>query len=344
LSFPPWRARPGRFDFARENFLGIKTLQTIADLKRQLLELLSASGFVRPGLRSRAVEQLGRRAGGTDGVRLALAQGVQGAGGEWDCPACNVLNFAGKTACFKCSEPRPEALGSGADGQQRPRYSQGGYDQQGYGQGGYGEDGDSLKANAPLLQALLVAALFPQIVTAEDPKKNGGGGLKFKARDPSSSGAVEVALHPSCVAGKEKFNGLLSQYFVYHEMVKTTRVYVRDATPVTPHALLLFGGRVLTTEASGGGGGGKKGSGSGGEVVLKLDGWLGFKVGLKLKLQGLLLIRTSKPGVTDTWRSFEGPNSRLLSGGLPRILFYAKCSLSSSPLRVLRVQTKRSPR
>ena len=33
--------------FARENFLGIKTMQTIAQLKRQLFELLSAAGFVK---------------------------------------------------------------------------------------------------------------------------------------------------------------------------------------------------------------------------------------------------------------------------------------------------------
>jgi len=47
-------------------------LQTIAGLKRQLLELLSANSFVARGMRSRAVESLGRRIDGSDGVRLAL--------------------------------------------------------------------------------------------------------------------------------------------------------------------------------------------------------------------------------------------------------------------------------
>jgi hypothetical protein len=46
--------------------------QTIAGLKRQLLELLSANSFVARGMRSRAVESLGRRIDGSDGVRLAL--------------------------------------------------------------------------------------------------------------------------------------------------------------------------------------------------------------------------------------------------------------------------------
>jgi hypothetical protein len=69
-----------KFEFAREHFLGIKTLQSIAGLKRQLLELLSDAHFVAPGLRARAVEAMGRRAGGNDGVRLAL-------GVEDDCDA-----------------------------------------------------------------------------------------------------------------------------------------------------------------------------------------------------------------------------------------------------------------
>lgn len=43
-------------------------------MKRQLLELLSAAGFVLPGLRSRVVEGLGKREGnGSDGCRLALS-------------------------------------------------------------------------------------------------------------------------------------------------------------------------------------------------------------------------------------------------------------------------------
>ena len=42
------RATLARYDFAREHFLGIKSLQTIGALKRQLLELLSDAGFV-PG-------------------------------------------------------------------------------------------------------------------------------------------------------------------------------------------------------------------------------------------------------------------------------------------------------
>ena len=44
-----------KFEFARENFLGIKSLQAIAGLKRQLLELLSDAHFVPAGLGTRSV-------------------------------------------------------------------------------------------------------------------------------------------------------------------------------------------------------------------------------------------------------------------------------------------------
>lgn len=55
-------------------------------MKRQLLELLSAAGFVLPGLRSKVVENLGKHEGnGSDGCRLALsgALGPNHGKGNW---------------------------------------------------------------------------------------------------------------------------------------------------------------------------------------------------------------------------------------------------------------------
>jgi hypothetical protein len=72
-------AGAGRFQMARDCFLSVRTLQSIAQLKRQLLELLSEARFVRPGLRARAVEAVGRRERGSDGCRAAIVHGVDGA-------------------------------------------------------------------------------------------------------------------------------------------------------------------------------------------------------------------------------------------------------------------------
>jgi len=330
-----------RFEFAREHFLGIKTLQTIAGLKRQLLELLSAAGFVQPGLRARAVEGLGRRIDGTDGVALALAGGLEsnynrggsgggkGTSGDWTCRACNSkANYASKSSCFRCGEPRSRSSAGAADADASSEPSVDGsppglgappglaqtnasangnnrISNRGNGLGSSGSGGSSpansadfgnrdlLSERAPMLKGLLVAALFPQVVTVDDPvekkgKKGGGGALKFRAREEGSPEPVEVALHPSCVAAKAtKFDQLASKFWVFHERVKTTRVFVRDATPVSCHALLFFGGRALTADAernassSGNSGSNHKSKGSGNsgnEVVLRLDGWLGFKV------------------------------------------------------------------
>ncbi|KAJ1619670.1 hypothetical protein T492DRAFT_620336 [Pavlovales sp. CCMP2436] len=73
------QAGGNRFQMARDCFLSVRTLQSIAQLKRQLLELLSDARFVRQGLRSRAVEAVGRRERGSDGCRAALRFGVDGA-------------------------------------------------------------------------------------------------------------------------------------------------------------------------------------------------------------------------------------------------------------------------
>lgn len=254
-----------RYDFCRENFLSIKTMQTIAGLKRQFLELLSAAGFVRPGLRSRGVEALGRRNGGTDGVALALKRGlVRGSGsGDWICARCKGNNFARNSKCFKCKSPKTtlgeESSRGESDAQTSSREENESRPQR---------DSAPIDDSDPktsLLKALLVAALFPQmVVVAESAKgKQGGGGPVLKAGPECGQTQEDMALHPSCIAGKSV---LSSKYLVYHERVKTTRVYIRDATPVGPYALILFGGGQMKVES-----GGVNGS------VLRLDGWLGFK-------------------------------------------------------------------
>ena len=263
-----------RYDFCRENFLSIKTIQTIAGLKRQFLELLSAAGFVRPNLRSRAVEALGRRNGGNDGVALALEKGLGGGSGkngddgDWKCPKCKVNNFARNArSCFKCKNPKPKVeqpvkdpAEEAVEAEPEERELLGANDE------------NEFEKSLPLLKALLVAALFPQIVIVDDGKsssgkKGGGGGMTLKARVEDGEKQEEMALHPSCITGKAK-GALSSKYLVYHERVKTTRVYIRDATPVSPYALILFGGGRMEVEAC------PRGST---ESVLRLDGWLGFK-------------------------------------------------------------------
>jgi len=60
-----------RYQFCRANFLSIKTLQGMSEMKRSLLETLSEAGIVTKKIRAKDVAYLGRRHD-CDGVLLAL--------------------------------------------------------------------------------------------------------------------------------------------------------------------------------------------------------------------------------------------------------------------------------
>ena len=280
----------GRYDFAREHFLGIKTLQMVAGLKRQLLELLSAAGFAPPNLRARSVESLGRRVDGTDGVALALAGGLAsgsrgngGRGGDGGCFRCGGPHLARE--CVAASNlGQSEGSGGRGGGRGDPKYVP--PHVAASVPGPQGAD-DAWRADAvtfPLLRALLVAALYPQVVAVELPapkagKKVSADSIKFLAREEGSAMPVSVALHPSCVAAKQ--TTFTTPYLIYHERVKTTRVYLRDATPVSPCALLLFGGGDLLSEKGKAKGPSRAGNWRGDDGsasdVISLDGWIRFR-------------------------------------------------------------------
>ena len=195
-----------KYDFARERFLGIKTLQLIGLLKRQLLEALAQAGLVRNAprtLRARDVEYLGKSYGDTDGVRAALAS-------------------------YRRSQPPPPPSDA-------------------------------------VVASLVSAALFPQVAYVKAPlsKKTKNPcspeNLKLEIRDPRGveSEPQSASVHPSSVRGRLNGSHWPSPYCCFHEKVRTTKVYVRDATPTPPLAPFLLTGNNLE-----------------GETTLVLDGWL----------------------------------------------------------------------
>ncbi len=245
-----------RYDFCRENFISNKGLQTVAGLKRQLLELLSDAGFVRGGLRARSVEYLGRRTGGNDGVKIALESGLDyggrggmgmggmGSSGNWRLGRSSLGNSVGNNNVGMSLETEAEEKEAEKD----PR--------------------EDLKEKEPLLKALLVAALFPQLVMAGDAKKKKNSVAKLVGK-PAENGdrPEEVMLHPQSVVSK--VTDLDSPYIMYHEKIKTTQVFLRDATVVSPHALVLFAAGNLVVDKT-------VNSDNMRDVVLRLHGWCGF--------------------------------------------------------------------
>jgi hypothetical protein len=140
-------------------------------------------------------------------------------------------------------------------------------------------------ANMKLVRAVLCAGLYPNICKIEPHFDSKGslplappshdheidlirflrffaGGVqycRFKTR------SEEVYLHPTSVNHNVKT--FSSKWLVYHEKVKTSKVYLRDSTMISIFPLLLFGGDIRLDYERG-------------EVVL--DDWMRFEIAIKI--------------------------------------------------------------
>merc|ERR1711957_1036848 len=79
-------------------------------------------------------------------------------------------------------------------------------------------------------------------------------------------------------------------WLVYHEKVKTSAIFLRDSSMVSPYSLILFGGRIFLEEK---------------KNLLKVDNWIKFKMdaeeshvikAFRMALDRLLLHRIENPG------------------------------------------------
>uniref|UniRef100_A0A672ZNG8 Putative ATP-dependent RNA helicase DHX57 n=1 Tax=Sphaeramia orbicularis TaxID=375764 RepID=A0A672ZNG8_9TELE len=125
--------------------------------------------------------------------------------------------------------------------------------------------------NIRLMSAMLCAALYPNVVQVRAPQGNykmtSKGAMKMqpKANElrfmTKNDGYVHV--HPSSV--NYTVRHYTSPYLVYHEKVKTSRVFIRDCSMVSVYPLVLFGGGQVNVELHKG------------EFVISLDdGWIRF--------------------------------------------------------------------
>ncbi|KAJ8013856.1 hypothetical protein DPEC_G00034150, partial [Dallia pectoralis] len=123
--------------------------------------------------------------------------------------------------------------------------------------------------NIRLMSAMLCAALYPNVVQVRSPhekfKQTSKGAVKMQPKADElrymtkNDGSVHV--HPSSVNYTVRHYD--SPYLVYHEKVKTSRVFIRDCSMVSVYPLVLFGGGQVNVELQKG------------EFVISLDdGWI----------------------------------------------------------------------
>lgn len=152
--------------------------------------------------------------------------------------------------------------------------------------------------NEALVRAVICAGLYPNVACASAQAKTDDS--RARSRYPSSSVTVrtkhdsDVHLHPTSVCyGLNRFD---SPFLLYHEKVRTTKVYLRDATAVGSYPLLLFGGKIkIDHERS----------------KASCDGWIHFKSAprvavlfkhLRAELDALLMEKIASPDMDISHR------------------------------------------
>nr|XP_019948030.1 PREDICTED: putative ATP-dependent RNA helicase DHX57 [Paralichthys olivaceus] len=134
-----------------------------------------------------------------------------------------------------------------------------------------GSEANLNSENHHLITAMLCAALYPNVVQVQAPQGNymktstGAMEMQPKASElrlmTKNDGCVHM--HPSSINYTVRHYD--SPFLVYHEKVKTSRVFIRDCSMVSAYALVLFGGGQVNMEVHKG------------ECIISLDdGWIRF--------------------------------------------------------------------
>uniref|UniRef100_A0A2K6SIQ0 Putative ATP-dependent RNA helicase DHX57 n=1 Tax=Saimiri boliviensis boliviensis TaxID=39432 RepID=A0A2K6SIQ0_SAIBB len=134
-----------------------------------------------------------------------------------------------------------------------------------------GEEANSNAENPKLILAMLCAALYPNVVQVKSPEekfqKTSTGAVRMQPKSAELKFVTKndgyVHIHPSSV--NYQVRQFDSPYLLYHEKIKTSRVFIRDCSMVSVYPLVLFGGGQVNVQLQRG------------EFVVSLDdGWIRF--------------------------------------------------------------------
>lgn len=148
-----------------------------------------------------------------------------------------------------------------------------------------------------VVKAVICAALYPNVVRIDMPKTVYQGTISGAI--PRAAKANELRLrsrsnervffHPQSINFDEA--DFPSRWVAYFCKVKTSKVFLRDGTAVSPQAILLFGGAIQVQHT---------------EQSLSVDGWINFKAPariavlvreLRQRLDALLLRKFHSPNI-----------------------------------------------
>ncbi|XP_067845385.1 putative ATP-dependent RNA helicase DHX57 [Heptranchias perlo] len=133
-----------------------------------------------------------------------------------------------------------------------------------------GQEANSNAENMKLVSAILCAALYPNVVQVTAPQSKYTQTMSGAVKVPPKPEELHfitrndgnVHIHPSSV--NYQVRHFESPYLVYHEKVKTSRVFLRDCSMVSVYPLVLFGGGQVSVELERG------------QFIISLDGWIRF--------------------------------------------------------------------
>ncbi|XP_016074425.1 PREDICTED: putative ATP-dependent RNA helicase DHX57 isoform X1 [Miniopterus natalensis] len=134
-----------------------------------------------------------------------------------------------------------------------------------------GEEANSNAENHKLISAMLCAALYPNVVQVKSPEgkfqKTSTRAVRMQQKSDELKFVTKndgyVHIHPSSVNYQVRHYD--SPYLLYHEKIKTSRVFIRDCSMVSVYPLVLFGGGQVNVQLQRG------------EFVVSLDdGWIRF--------------------------------------------------------------------
>ncbi|XP_028396420.1 ATP-dependent DNA/RNA helicase DHX36-like [Dendronephthya gigantea] len=155
--------------------------------------------------------------------------------------------------------------------------------------------------NKSLIKAVLCAGFYPNVISVYQPSSRRP---KLSIRQDGRN--VKVEVHPKSV--NCNVPSFQSNWLIYMEKVKSTKIFIHDCSPVSPYSLLFFGGEISMATVEN-------------QEVVTVDNWISFNCRrsvatlvqkLREHLKSLLEEKIRHPGLRLTYKDSTEDRSSIL--------------------------------